>query len=169
MSMGFRADPTNTSGVITVAGADQVVVTNASNVVATTFTGALAGNADTATNLATTTGTAPVYGVRAWVNFDGTKDTSWAVSTANTNRLIRAPSGNVTNVLRNGTGDYTISFSLPMPSANYTMNGTTSTTGTSTNAVMAKGTSFSTGSVNVITTNANTSYDFDIVSVIVVG
>ena len=168
MSLGLRADPTNTSAVISVAGTDQVVITNAGNVVATTFTGALAGNATTATALSTSTGAAPVYGVRVWVNFDGTRDTTGAVSTANTNRLIRA-SGNVTNVLRNGTGDYTISFSLPMPSANYTMNGTTSSTSTFTNAVMAKGTSFSTGSVNVITTNANTSYDFDIVSVIVVG
>jgi hypothetical protein len=122
MSMGFRADPTNTSGVITVAGVDQVVVTNASNVVATTFTGALAGNADTATNLATTTGTAPVYGVRAWVSFDGTKDTSGAASTANTKRFIYGgglASGNVTNVLRNAAGDYTINFSTAMQDTNY--------------------------------------------------
>lgn len=61
---------------------------------------------------------APVYGCRAWVNFDGTKDTTGAVSTANTNRLIRA-SGNVASVLRNGTGDYTITFTTAMPDANY--------------------------------------------------
>lgn len=63
-------------------------------------------------------GSAPVYGCRAWVNFDGTKDTTGATSTANTNRLIRA-SGNVTSVLRNGTGDYTITFTTAMPDANY--------------------------------------------------
>ena len=63
-------------------------------------------------------GDAPVYGCRAWVNFDGTKDTSGATSTANTNRLIRA-SGNVASVLRNGTGDYTITFTTAMPDANY--------------------------------------------------
>ena len=61
---------------------------------------------------------APVYGCRAWVNFDGTKDTTGAASTANTNRLIRA-SGNVASVLRNGTGDYTITFTTAMPDANY--------------------------------------------------
>lgn len=61
---------------------------------------------------------APVYGCRAWVNFDGTKDTTGAVSTANTNRLIRA-SGNVASVLRNGAGDYTITFTTAMPDANY--------------------------------------------------
>jgi hypothetical protein len=65
---------------------------------------------------------APVYGCRAWVNFDGTKDTTGATSTANTNRLIRA-SGNVTSVLRNGTGDYTITFTTAMPDANYAVNG----------------------------------------------
>ena len=64
------------------------------------------------------TGDAPIYGCRAWVNFDGTTDTTGAVSTANTNRLIRS-SGNVTSVLRNGTGDYTVTFSTPMPDANY--------------------------------------------------
>lgn len=67
-------------------------------------------------------GDAPVYGCRAWVNFDGTKDTSGASSTANTNRLIRG-SGNVASVLRNGTGDYTITFTTPMPDANYAISG----------------------------------------------
>lgn len=66
------------------------------------------------------TGTAPVYAARAWVNFDGTKDTTGATSTANTNRLIRA-SGNVASVLRNGAGDYTITFSTSMPDANYSV------------------------------------------------
>jgi hypothetical protein len=56
------------------------------------------------------------------VNFDGTKDTTGATSTANTNRLIRA-SGNVTSVLRNGAGDYTITFTTPMSDANYNVNG----------------------------------------------
>lgn len=63
-------------------------------------------------------GSAPIYGCRAWVNFDGTKDTTGAASTANTNRLIRA-SGNVTSVLRNGAGDYTITFTTAMSDANY--------------------------------------------------
>jgi hypothetical protein len=60
----------------------------------------------------------PIFACRAWVNFDGTKDTTGATSTANTNRQIRA-SGNVTSVLRNGTGDYTITFTTAMPDANY--------------------------------------------------
>lgn len=57
------------------------------------------------------TGTAPIYGCRAWVNFDGT-------GTIGTNQTIRA-SGNVTSVLKNGTGDYTVNFTTAMPDANY--------------------------------------------------
>lgn len=63
-------------------------------------------------------GSAPVFAARAWVLFDGTKDTNGTTSTANTNRQILA-SGNVTSVLRNGTGDYTITFTTAMADANY--------------------------------------------------
>lgn len=73
----------------------------------------------TATKLSgSQTGTAPIYGVRAWVNFDGTKDTTGTVSTSNTNRQIRQ-SGNVASVLRNALGDYTVTFTTAMPDANY--------------------------------------------------
>jgi hypothetical protein len=60
----------------------------------------------------------PIYACRAWVNFDGTKDTTGAVSTANTNRQIRA-SGNVASVFRIGPGFYTVTFTAAMPDANY--------------------------------------------------
>jgi hypothetical protein len=62
----------------------------------------------------------PIYACRAWVNFDGTKDTTGAASTANTNRQIRA-SANVTSVLRNAAGDYTVTFSTGMTDANYSI------------------------------------------------
>ena len=75
--------------------------------------------------MAVPTGDAPLFGCRAWVNFDGTKDTTGAVSTANTNRLIRG-SGNVTSVLRNGLGDYTVTFTTAMPDANFSFVGTAS-------------------------------------------
>jgi hypothetical protein len=118
MSLGLRADPTNTSAVISVAGTDQVVITNTGNVTANTFTGTLAGNADTATKFASTVGAPPVYGCRAWVNFDGTKNVSGVTDLSNTNRFIRG-SGNVSNVVRNAVGDYTIVFAIAMPDANY--------------------------------------------------
>ena len=63
-------------------------------------------------------GGAPVYGCRAWVNFDATRDTSGAVSTANTDRFIRA-SGNVSSVKRNSRGDFSIIFTVPMSDPNY--------------------------------------------------
>jgi hypothetical protein len=118
MSMGFRAESTNTSGVITVAGVDQVVINNAGDVAATTFTGALVGNAATATKLSTSTGTAPVYGIRAWVTFNSVVNSSGASDLSNTNRFIYG-SGNVTNVFRNGTADYSVFFSTSMPSIYY--------------------------------------------------
>ena len=53
---------------------------------------------------------APVYGCRAWVNFNGTGVVA-----------IRA-SGNVTSITDNGTGDYTVNFTNAMPDVNYAIN-----------------------------------------------
>lgn len=58
------------------------------------------------------TGTAPIYACRAWVNFNGTGTVA-----------IRA-SGNVSSVTDNGTGDYTINLTTPLPDANYSVSGT---------------------------------------------
>jgi len=55
---------------------------------------------------------ATAYGCRAWVNFDGSTTTP----------TIRA-SGNVSSVTRNGTGDYTLSFTTALPDANYSLLG----------------------------------------------
>jgi hypothetical protein len=64
---------------------------------------------------ATVSGTAPIYGCRAWVSFDGT-------GTVSTNQTIRG-SGNVASVYKNATGDYTITFTTAMPDANYAITG----------------------------------------------
>ncbi len=53
-------------------------------------------------------GDAPIYACRAWVNFDGTTSPP----------TIRA-SGNVSSIVKNGVGDYTINFITPMPDTNY--------------------------------------------------
>lgn len=176
MSMGFRAESTNNSGVITVAGVDQVVINNAGDVAATTFTGALVGNAATATALSTATGTAPSYGVRAWVAFDGARNTSDVVSYTNTDRKIRG-SGNITNVFRNGTGDYTIFFSTAMPNAFYAVSGSARNTialpssDCPTVGISSEASSKLVSSVRVDVVNAAGSVfvDTDIVTVIVVG
>lgn len=54
---------------------------------------------------------APIYGVRAWVNFDGTTNVAG-------NCTIRA-SANVSSVADNSTGRFTVNFTSAMPDANY--------------------------------------------------
>jgi hypothetical protein len=51
------------------------------------------------------TGSAPIYGFRAWVTFD-------AAGTI-------ISSGNIASVVRNSLGDFTITFATAMPDANY--------------------------------------------------
>jgi hypothetical protein len=53
-------------------------------------------------------GAAPIYGARAWVNFNGTTSPG----------TIRA-SGNVSSVTRISTGRYTVNFATAMPDADY--------------------------------------------------
>ena len=68
--------------------------------------GQIALPTNTTNKLVAAAGTAPVYGCRAWANFNGTTAT------------IRA-SGNIASVVRNGTGDYTVTFTTAMPDADY--------------------------------------------------
>jgi hypothetical protein len=87
-------------------------------------------------------GSAPIYGARAWVNFNGTGTVA-----------IRA-SGNVSSITDNSTGDYTLNFTTAMPDASYSLVGTsiaydTSQTG---NSVAISGTN--TGSPTTMTTSA---------------
>ena len=65
------------------------------------------------------TGTAPIFGCRAWVNFDGTRnEADTGASVIGQNVKIRG-SGNVSSVLKNGVGDYTVNFITAMPDVNY--------------------------------------------------
>lgn len=61
------------------------------------------------------TGTAPIYGYRAWVVFDGT-------NSVGTNCTIIG-SGNITSVYKNAAGDYTVTFSTALPSSTYAISG----------------------------------------------
>ncbi len=56
-------------------------------------------------------GSAPIYGARAWVNFDGSGSIS-------ANQTIRA-SGNVSSVYKTANGTYEINFTTAMQDANY--------------------------------------------------
>ena len=73
--------------------------------------------------IATVSGTAPLYMCRAWVNFNGTSTVA-----------IRA-SGNVSSITDNGTGFYTVNFSTSMPDANYSWNGSVQRLDSGTNSV----------------------------------
>lgn len=109
---------TNTTTVnfvgFTVNTTDRIVVVKLSTVQIGTLpagsvgTSQLAGGGVTAAKLdGAQSGSAPIYGARAWVNFNGTGTVA-----------IRA-SGNVSSVTDNGVGDYTVNFTTAMPDANY--------------------------------------------------
>jgi len=59
-----------------------------------------------------TVGSAPYYGARAWVNFNGTGTVA-----------IRA-SANISSITDNGVGSYTLNFTLPMQDSNFVVMGT---------------------------------------------
>jgi hypothetical protein len=106
-----------------------------------------AANPVWATGITTTTGSAPYYGARAFVNFDGTGTPS-----------IRAGL-NVSSVTSNGTGDYTITFTTAMPDANYVVTGSARRGSSSNRGValeVAPATALSTSSVRVRTISIDT-------------
>lgn len=69
-------------------------------------------------------GSAPIYGARAWVNFNGTGTVA-----------IRA-SGNVSSITDNGTGDYTVNFTNALEDANYSVTGALGETATGGNSIV---------------------------------
>jgi hypothetical protein len=105
--------------------------------------------------ITTTTGSAPYYGARAWVNFNGTGVVA-----------IRA-SGNVTSITDNDTGDYTVNFTTALPDANYSyfIQTQVSDSLSSPNSYGPTTLTLSTTSMNVRTWSDNTSQDNAIVNV----
>lgn len=65
---------------------------------------------------------ATAYGVRAWVNFNGT------------GTVAILESGNVSSITDNGTGNYTVTFTNNMTDKNYAVNAQQATTATSNGA-----------------------------------
>lgn len=113
------------------------------------------------------TGTAPIFAARAWARFDGTKDTSGAVSTSNTNRLINA-SGNITSVLRNSVGNYTLTFRTALPNANYAAVATGFLT--SGNAAIITTDNYTTTTLRINCVDAsNAEADFSHVNIVIFG
>jgi hypothetical protein len=96
---------------------------------------------------ATVSGTAPIYGARAWVNFNGTGTVA-----------IRA-SGNVTSITDNGTGNYTVNFTTAMPDANYCVNVSAANEVSDLNTANKITGTPSTSSVQVVHIEANAAAD----------
>jgi len=91
--------PITINGSGTITGASTLATTVASP----TFTTPNINSAQ----VATVSGTAPIYPCRAWVNFNGTGTIA-----------IRA-SGNVSSITDGGAGTYTVNFTTAMADANY--------------------------------------------------
>jgi hypothetical protein len=112
-------------------------------------------------------GSAPIYAARAWAHFDGTKDTTSATSTANTNRLIKA-SGNVTSILRNSIGNYTLTFRTALPSANFAAIATGFLTSGNAAIVTTDNYTTTTLTLNCVD-SSNAEADFSHVNVVIFG
>ena len=93
------------------------------------------------------TGSAPVYGCRAWVNFDGT-------GTNGTDQNIKG-SGNVSSVYRTSGGYYTVKFNTFMPDINYAAVATSGNLNASTAAESTSTTNRQISSVDIYTANAS--------------
>ena len=99
-------------------------------------------------------GSAPAFGVRAFVMFNGSEAFQGAVKV----------SGNVSSVTDNATGDYTINFTTDMPSANYATVFGIENFSTSSTRVPQPGIKFDTAltasAVNVVIKYSNTTATF---------
>lgn len=102
-------------------------------------------------------GSAPIYACRAWVNFNGTGTPA-----------IRA-SGNVSSITDNGTGDYTVSFTTPMPDGNYAVTGVAANSaGTSDRNRILTVSALTSGSARVSINNGSSQADPETVTLQVI-
>jgi hypothetical protein len=65
----------------------------------------------------------PSFQCRAWVNFNGTRNVTDTGASTNGQPVFIRASGNVTSVVKNAVGDYTVNFTTAMPDANYSATG----------------------------------------------
>ena len=95
---------------------------------------------------------------RAWVNFDGTLSGT----------ITPRGSYNISSVVKNSTGDYSVNFTTSMPNANYSICGTAGA-GATYNAVVLSPYAFSAQSTNGIRFrtfgSASTLQDEDLISI----
>jgi hypothetical protein len=101
--------------------------------------------------IATVSGTAPLYMCRAWVNFNGTGTVA-----------IRG-SGNVSSITDVGVGEYTVNFTTAMSDANYSVSmSVMGSTGTSRVTVsIPTGNTPTTSSFRMSTQDTSTTNQYD--------
>jgi hypothetical protein len=87
------------------------------------------------------TGSAPIYGCRAWCVFNG--------NTAGTNAPLAG--GNVTSVTKNATGDYTINFTTALQDTNFSLSGSANVAAANKTVFTEHSTARTTSSVSVLT------------------
>ncbi len=115
-----------------------------------------ATNGPTSGTAVTKSTTLPIFACRAWVNFNGN-------SVDGTNCAIRA-SGNVSSVVRTGTGQFTINFATDMPDTNYVMIGSSGNDGTTTNSrAVSYNASNAVGSCSIRVTHTDNTTTNDVV------
>jgi hypothetical protein len=127
-------------------------------VTATAFAGPLTGNASTATTASTVSngaitaakldgaqsGSAPIFGIRAFVNFEG--------RATNGNCTIRS-SNNVSSVSRVALGKYVVYFNVPMQGTGYTVVASAGTSPGSPRFACADRSTAALGSIKIETDN----------------
>lgn len=101
--------------------------------------------------------TATAIPTKAWCIFDGTSGSPSVTAGLN-----------VTSITKNGTGDYTITFTSALSDANYAVSGSVNTTIAATASLLVNSnTSPTTTAVRIVTTANNAAADFSRVSVVV--
>jgi len=98
---------------------------------------------------------ATAFGVRAWVNFNGTGTVA-----------IRA-SGNVSSITDNATGDYTVNFATNMPDVNYaatSLNTQQSRSAFNTDVDHIIGEAYTSSQFRILCNNNNSGVDLGIVA-----
>jgi len=117
------------------------------------------------------TGSAPIFGTRAWVNFNG-------IGTVGTNA-----SGNVSSITDNAVGTYTVNFTTSLPDGNYSVSGfsvavdTANVTGASIVTLHPTGSSTflpsvkTSSAVKILVGNPNTGFPVDSgnISITIIG
>jgi hypothetical protein len=119
--VAVTGDVTISNAGVTAIGSSKVVTAMVADDAVTNDKLSLSSNAGEIKKAINSDNNPPIYACRAWVNFDGTRnEADTGASTNGANVKIRA-SGNVSSVLKNATGDYTVNFTTAMPDASYSV------------------------------------------------